>query len=211
MSITDMGKLEQKIEYQLNRKVMGAGGKTTVKEKYGKTTEFSYYGHGGTDGPKSMTEASGNYNLGDQTSNADDRNQLTLEGWANIDFNFAYVSIANFYGCRMADFARKFSVIQNVKYASGYNEQSGPSSNPTEFSSKWFSGEYMYLCDGVGLDVFEHKDPPMKRGSEDNDHDGYLDMEVSNPTDPVFWVENPFFNMPISSGNYTVNIWTTSD
>lgn len=64
-------------------------------DTFGKTAEFSVWSHAGKDGPTGTIATS---------HNALDGKQMTLEGWGNIDFNWAPDANANFisylYGWR---------------------------------------------------------------------------------------------------------------
>jgi RHS repeat-associated protein len=98
---------------------------------FGKTVELSEWGHGGKDGPIGRDVTSG----GDRLGPGRDRNQLTLDGWTKIDFNFdPKHSIAAFYGCDELDFAKRFIARQpKLQYAAGFGMSSYPSSKATEF------------------------------------------------------------------------------
>jgi RHS repeat-associated protein len=97
---------------------------------YGGTVEFDLWGHSGeVDGPVG-TKETGEY--------AKDTYQMTPEGWAQIDFNWANDgkgTRANFYGCNTAlenngtSFAQKMSSLDNFKNVtvSGQSTSSYPS------------------------------------------------------------------------------------
>jgi RHS repeat-associated protein len=205
MHVKDLGKLEEMVNYQLSDR---------VREKYGKTVEFSYYGHGGTDGPISEQVVSGDYNLADETGLVYDQSQMSKSGWANIDFNFdPKNSIANFYGCRTSEFAMMFAVFQNVAYASGYGGSAGPTTNPTKFESSMNTYDYMYMWDGDGLIIYKGREAGEHRGSTDNDNDGYLDWEKNDPTSNGDWAEygNTMRSQEVSWGEFSTNVRVRGD
>jgi hypothetical protein len=92
---------------------------------FGKTVEFSHYGHNGIqDGP-----------IGNELVATSDGNatQLPFDEWAKIDFNFHPTrSFAVFYGCNSYAFAERFWTAQPVTYAGGYAVPSFPSQARTE-------------------------------------------------------------------------------
>lgn len=63
-----------------------------ISDDFGKTAEFSVWSHAGKDGPTGTIATS---------HNALDGKQMTLEGWGNVDFNWALGANANFYGCKI--------------------------------------------------------------------------------------------------------------
>lgn len=74
---------------------------------YGPTREFAIWSHAALDGPKGEEDVSGRKASYDPTEagtwNGDRlHNQLYLDEWASIDFNWAPLSFAVFYGCRTA-------------------------------------------------------------------------------------------------------------
>jgi RHS repeat-associated protein len=99
-----------------------------AKQKgYGKTVEFSEWGHGGSDGPRGeFVVTSVDDRLGEGKK---ENRQLKFSSWANIDFNFdPKHSLAVFYGCKELDFAERFLKAQpSLQFAGGYDESSYPS------------------------------------------------------------------------------------
>ncbi|WP_291106161.1 RHS repeat domain-containing protein, partial [Flavobacterium sp. UBA6195] len=75
--IDNMDNLESNIENDI----------ATNKDTFGKTAEFSLWSHGGNSGPF-RENASG------------PADQLSVENWSKIDFNWSSNATANFYGCR---------------------------------------------------------------------------------------------------------------
>jgi RHS repeat-associated protein len=75
----DLGKLQNAVKNTIT---------DANKNSYGKTVSLSVYSHAGADGPVGGDETSGQYNLKKETRRAGDENQMTLEGWKKIDFNF---------------------------------------------------------------------------------------------------------------------------
>jgi RHS repeat-associated protein len=98
---------------------------------FGKTVELSEWGHGGKDGPIGRDVTSG----GDRLGPGRDQNQMTLNGWTKIDFNFdPKHSIAAFYGCEELGFAKRFIARQpKLQFAAAFGMSSYPSSKATEF------------------------------------------------------------------------------
>ncbi len=88
---------------------------------YGKTKMVDFFTHSRGDGPIGGELTGGNaehkYNLSNQTRRLMDSFQMTLEGWAEIDFNFANESsLAVYHGCKTNRFASNFIGITNVHY-----------------------------------------------------------------------------------------------
>ena len=122
LNISDLGKLKDDISSSL---------KDAEANGYGKTVEFSVFGHGGGDGPVGSEEASQG-NLADVTGNrgfSGDQKQVSPSYWQNIEFNFdSGNNFACFYSCNGASFAEKFLVYQpDVKYTSGLDSGAGGS------------------------------------------------------------------------------------
>jgi RHS repeat-associated protein len=132
IDVSDLGKVEGEVKKAIN----------DAKEKgYGKTVEASFYTHGGMDGPTGGVETSGDYNLAKETGWALDGNQLSPDGWKNIDWNFDEKrSIASFYGCQTAGFAENFFSYSNVAFTAGQDMRVGPTYRLDEWSSAWFPG-----------------------------------------------------------------------
>ena len=122
LEVSDLGKLEENINSSL---------KDAEANGYGKTVEFSVFGHGGTDGPVGNEEASQG-NLADVTGDrgfSGDQKQVSPSYWKNINFNFdTDNSFACFYSCNGLGFAEKFLAYQpSVKYTSGLDGGAGGS------------------------------------------------------------------------------------
>ncbi|MGY3795669.1 DUF6443 domain-containing protein [Aquimarina sp. 433] len=104
-------------------------------EKYGKTVEVGIWSHAGLDGPIG-TESTSENNIG--------YNQMSIEGWSNINFNWKQneSSSCNLYGCNTANqeasqglsFAKKLSRLGNFEdvNVSGQSTSSYPSTSATE-------------------------------------------------------------------------------
>jgi len=104
--------------------------KDAIDKGYGLTMEASFWSHGGYDGPRSDTRTSGEFALDNNLG----RNQLSPEGWSNINWNFdSQNSMASFYGCNTASFARDFFDYSNVAYTAGQGGQAGPSYETGKF------------------------------------------------------------------------------
>ena len=106
---------------------------------YGMTMEASFWSHAGAqDGPRSDLMTSGPHATTDGG-----KNQLTGEGWSNINFNFdKESSVASFYGCNSASFAEKFLDYQpSVAFTAGQGGGAGPSYSTGKFDdvSGWKS------------------------------------------------------------------------
>ena len=92
------------------------------------TKEFSIWSHGGIDGPTGSIATS---------VNAIDKNQMSLEGWKLINFNWynnGDGAVARFFGCRTGlekgkSFARNISNLDNFKnvIVSGQTKSAFPS------------------------------------------------------------------------------------
>ena len=128
---------------------------------YGKTVELSIYSHCGSDGPIGTVNTT-QFSLGEDTGSHFDDNQMTINGWSSIDFNFDNHSIAAFYGCQSAFFAQKFiSKIGNKPaYSAGFGGRAGDSKSMDVFSPNIFSifdkvGDNLYMMDGMGLVVYD--------------------------------------------------------
>jgi len=116
--------------------------------KYGKTAEFSLWSHAGTDGPTGTAPT---------TSNALDKNQMTIEGWSQIGFDWSQDAKANFLGCKTgvasdnkASFVTSLSAQTNFKdvQVSGQTSSAYPSkyTNARE-NSDLGNGNFIYTQD----------------------------------------------------------------
>ncbi|WMJ74878.1 RHS repeat-associated core domain-containing protein [Cytophagaceae bacterium ABcell3] len=126
---------------------------------FGLTLELSVYGHAGSDGPIMGMQHTGSDDLSLNLSrNADDKGQLTPDGWSSIKFNFdPKSSIAVFYGCNSEAFARKFLLMQKAKFSAGMSGQSGPSKSNEKHIKSWFpsEGDDIWLWDGNPIKIYK--------------------------------------------------------
>lgn len=114
---SNLGNLKETIEN---------GIKEATNEGYGKTVEFSVFGHSGVDGPKGGYYPDNQLDLSRETGSDFEKGQMSLENWVNIDFNFdTDASVSAFYGCNTASWAQKFFENTDVKYSVGIAGQSG--------------------------------------------------------------------------------------
>lgn len=135
---------------------------------YKHTTEVSFFTHSATDGVAGTVPTS-KYSLYDRTGNDDDKFQMTLEGWEQINFNFdPYKSIVNFYGCRASTFAENFIDIQDCLYASSNGAQSSNSEDFFEYDPSWynFDGESIYMVSPSGENMEVVPMEVIKRGRD---------------------------------------------
>lgn len=130
-------------------------------DTFGKTDEISIWSHAGKDGPTGTIATS---------RNALDDKQMTLEGWGNIDFNWASDANANFNGCKtgVADnsspsFSTRISSLYNYRNVSVHGQTSSayPSiyTNYRENNQKMVNGTLsypIYMVGGESLGVFGH-------------------------------------------------------
>jgi RHS repeat-associated protein len=206
MKIDDLGDLNAKIKSQLTDK---------VKAKYGKTIEFSYFGHAGTDGPVGKKVTSGPHNAFDEDGVKDGHKQLSLSGWAEIDFNFREdASIAAFYGCSSAQFASKFAALQKASHTLGYGSTVGASEEHDAFDANYYYWEgedlYMWDVDGVGATIYmQNKNPGSHRdyyGAGATEENGW--MIPNDPTNTGDW--NNYFSQMMgqecSQGTFSCNV-----
>jgi RHS repeat-associated protein len=92
--------------------------------KYGKTAEIGVWSHAGTDGPVGTVPCAT-----DQLSLID-VNQMSLDGWSKINFNWSTNARAGFYGCNTGydppgdkkSFASEISGLQNFKDVSVFGQ-----------------------------------------------------------------------------------------
>ncbi|MCM1722955.1 RHS repeat domain-containing protein, partial [Bacteroides ovatus] len=127
LNIGDLGNLGERIQNIVN---------DAKANGYGMTVEASFYTHGGTDGPVGDKVTSGDYNLRNVSGSSLDRNQLSAEGWKQINWNFdPKNSVAAFYGCHTVGFAERFFDISNVAFTAGQGGSSGPSYKTDDFDS----------------------------------------------------------------------------
>lgn len=125
--VQDLGKLKEMVaERALEAR----------NQNYGKTVEVSFYSHTGQeDGPRALQRTSG----GLQAHDLHGRNQLSLHGWKEIDFNWAEKdTVASFYGCHSLNFAKKFGEIQPVQFVAGQPSDAYPSQKADRWDSPIF-------------------------------------------------------------------------
>ena len=122
----DLGTLEERVSSIID---------DASEKGYGKTTEVSFWSHGGTDGPIGDSKTSGDYNLMNYTGSFLDGKQLSPEGWKQINWNFdSNKSLMAFYGCHTAGFAERFfELSNNVTHTAGQGASVGPSSSIKDF------------------------------------------------------------------------------
>jgi RHS repeat-associated protein len=147
LDISDLGKLKDKVK----ESVTDAG-----KNKYGKTVEVSFFTHAGTDGPVGSMSVSGGNSQYNETGDNLDRNQLSLEGWREIDWNLnPEKNVICSYGCNSADWARNISTFENVQYAAGEDGRTGGTYSLDKWNAVWipFWYENVYQRSAVGQDV----------------------------------------------------------
>ena len=111
-SIQDLGQIEELVKGIVN----------DYSEVYGKTAEFSIWSHAGLDGPTGTVETS-HY--------AVDRNQMSIDGWSSINFNWEQNAIAGFFGCKTGvgnnaspSFVTRLSARANFKDVNLYGQTS---------------------------------------------------------------------------------------
>ena len=105
-------------------------------EKYGKTKEFDLWSHGRLDGPTGSTITSKN-----RLDDGSGRNQMTLEGWGSINFNWSDNASASFYGCQTgvedkgSSFAQRLSNCENFSgvLVSGMSDYGFPSYSSSSY------------------------------------------------------------------------------
>ena len=121
-------------------------------DSFGKTAEFSVWSHAGKDGPTGTIATS---------HNALDGKQMTLEGWGNIEFNWATGANANYYGCKTGvgdnsspSFSTRISALSNYRGVSVHGQTSSayPSiyTNVRQNNKKMINGTFSYPTYMVG-------------------------------------------------------------
>ncbi|MDD7304443.1 MAG: hypothetical protein SPF56_02970 [Bacteroidaceae bacterium] len=124
----------------------------TYGDSFGKTAEFSIWSHAGVDGPTGTTRTS---------QNALDGKQMTLDGWNNIDFNWAPDANANFYGCKTGvandgspSFSTRISSLSNYRNINVHGQTSSayPSryTNVRQNTQEMINGSFSYPTYMVG-------------------------------------------------------------
>lgn len=95
---------------------------STYSGQYGATAEFGLWSHSGLDGPVGTVPTSSN-SLG--------RIQMNMQGWGDINFNWANKASAYFYGCRSgvssteySSFTTDVSALKNFHNVNVYGQSS---------------------------------------------------------------------------------------
>lgn len=187
LQVPDLGNLKSQIGEMVN---------DANNNCYGKTVELAVYGHAGTDGPAAGA-TSGPNNLFLETGSAWDKNQMTLGGWKDINFNFdENASVAAFYGCQSAAFAQRFAAIQEATFTAGYGGRCGVSESSSEFDNNFITwpGEDLYMWDGMELFTYPRNDTKETYEGEAIDAMDVYDWRFYNeyftggtvPTDKTF-------------------------
>ena len=143
-------------------------------DKYGKTKEFNLWSHGGLDGPTGSVETS---------SNTLDTKQMTIEGWGQIDFDWAQNATASFFGCNTgveskgASFAQRLSECDNFSdviitgmsdygypsySASSYKKHSDKYIEPEKNNQIFFYPTYMVPTNSIKRRFSNNCNPPNK-------------------------------------------------
>ena len=150
---------------------------STVKKysgKYGKTAEVGIWSHGSTDGPIGEKETK-KFSLYNETKMVLDKNQMTLDGWSKINFNWGKNAEFTLYGCNTGvtgnSFAYSISLLSNFKDVSIYGQQksSFPSlyTDEREHNSQMDNGifqnksTYMVGSDGGADDILFNDAYPL--------------------------------------------------
>ncbi len=175
VEVSDLGKLKEAIHASL---------KDADCHGYGKTVEFSVFGHGGVDGPVGAEEASEG-SLANITGNrgvTGDQKQVSPSYWKSINFNFdSKNSFACFYGCNTLQFAESFMTYQSdVKYASGLDGGAGGSYNEEgKFNKTIFNifNRPVYMVTTVSGKI---DDKSVYSRDRENIIDSYNDVEGNN-------------------------------
>lgn len=105
-------------------------------EKYGKTKEFDLWSHGGLDGPTGSTMTSTN-----RLDDGSGKNQMSMDGWSSINFDWSENARASFYGCRTgvedngSSFAQRLSNCENFSgvLVSGMSDYGFPSYSSSSY------------------------------------------------------------------------------
>ena len=85
-------------------------------ERYGKTKEFDLWSHGGLDGPAGSSKTSKN-----RLDDEDGRNQMSLEGWSLIKFDWSINACASFYGCQTGKEDNGSSFVQRLSNCENFS------------------------------------------------------------------------------------------
>jgi len=111
IQVTDLAKIKNQVETNIAK----------YCKSYGKTIEFGMWSHAGLDGPTGTVETS---------LNSLDDKQMTLQGWAKTNFNWAKNARAGFYGCNTGvdpegekkSFSSEISGLENFKNVTVYGQ-----------------------------------------------------------------------------------------
>lgn len=142
----------------------------TYSEKYGKTAEFGFWSHSAFDGPAGTKTTSH-----DLTGN----NQMSMEGWGKINFNWEENASAYFYGCRSGvpsksgvSFTTNLSRQENFHNVSIYGQ--------TSYS---YPSKYTNIRETATNMLFGHFSYPtyMVGGYKKNGHLAYLSIIPALP------------------------------
>ena len=145
--IQDLGKLGDEIGEIINE----------YSDQYGKTAEFGMWSHNGfEDGPIGSTATSG--------ADALDQIQMTVNGWAKIDFNWSDNASAGFYGCNSgrkldnrASFTTTLSGKRNFRDVDIYGQTNfsypSTSSSSRKTSTGMLMGKFSVPIYMVGCDM----------------------------------------------------------
>ncbi len=142
----------------------------TYSEKYGKTAEFGFWSHSAFDGP-----------AGTKTTSLDltGNNQMSIEGWGKINFNWEENASAYFYGCRSGvpsksgvSFTTNLSGQENFHNVSIYGQ--------TSYS---YPSKYTNIRETATNMLFGHFSYPtyMVGGYKKNGHLAYLSIIPALP------------------------------
>jgi RHS repeat-associated protein len=147
IDISNLGKLKNKITESIA---------DAKKNKYGNTVEVSFFTHAGSDGPMGSSAVTGEYSQSDESGSNADGNQLSLEGWQQIDWNLdPNKNIICSYGCNSTSWASNVSTFKNVRFAAGQDGRTGGTYNLTKWNSVWipFWYENVYQRSAMGSKV----------------------------------------------------------
>ncbi|NDV70001.1 hypothetical protein [Dysgonomonas sp. 25] len=144
------------------KKIVESEVKKAQKEGYGKTYEFSVFGHcGSANGPVGNYDEANTLDLFQETGDPFDKGQLQKKAWKDINFNFDKdASVAAFYGCNSLPWAETFLSLQPmVLHSGGLAGGAGGSYSTKEFDQTilnvWGSKVYLRtVADGKILPVY---------------------------------------------------------
>jgi len=144
ISVSDISDIETKVEKNID----------LLSPVWGGTKEVGIWSHAGADGPSGSGKASKN-NLSNETGQEFDENQMTLDGWGQIDWNWTgNKNRMGVYGCNSEKFAKNISSSDNMENVSvsGQPYSSYPSrvvdkreNDDDIIDETYSSGENVYL------------------------------------------------------------------